>query len=117
MTDIRLLHNPKCSKSRQALELLEAAGAEPDVVRYLDAPLSRDELEFVVDHLDVEPAKLVRRDPYFKELGLDAADYIERDAVVALLVEHPRLMERPIAIKGDKAVLGRPPENINTLLS
>ncbi len=117
MTDIRLLHNPKCSKSRQALELIEASGAEPDVVRYLDTPPSRDELEFIVDHLDVEPAKLVRKDPYFKELGLDAADYVERDAVVQLLVEHPRLMERPIAIVGDRAVLGRPPDNISALLA
>lgn len=117
VTDIRLLHNPKCSKSRQALELLEAAGEEPEVIRYLDTPPSRDDLAFIVDHLDVEPANLVRKDPYFKELGLNAADYTDRDAVIELLVEHPRLMERPVAIVGDKAVLGRPPENITTLLA
>lgn len=116
VTEIRLLHNPKCSKSRQALELIESRGADAEIVRYLDTPPSRADLEFIVDHLDVEPAKLVRKDPHFKELGLDAADYTERDAVIDLLAEHPRLMERPVAIAGDKAVLGRPPENITALL-
>ncbi|MBK5223429.1 MAG: arsenate reductase (glutaredoxin) [Acidimicrobiia bacterium] len=116
MTDIRLLHNPQCSKSRSALDLLQAGGADPEVVRYLVTPPTRAELEHIVDHLDAEPAVLVRKDSYFKELGLDPADYTERDAVIDLLLEHPRLMERPIAIKGDRVILGRPPEQVTELL-
>ena len=116
VTEIRLLHNPQCSKSRSALDLLQAAGADPEVVRYLDAPPTRAELEHIVDHLDVEPAILVRKDKHFKELGLDPADYVARDAVVDLLLAHPRLMERPVAIKGDRVVLGRPPEQVTDLL-
>lgn len=116
VTEIRLLHNPQCSKSRSALDILQAAGADPEVVRYLDRPPTREELEHIVDHLDRDPAELVRKDKHFKELGLDAADYTTRDAVIDLLLEHPRLMERPVAIKGDRVVLGRPPELVNDLL-
>lgn len=116
MSDIRLLHNPKCSKSRGALDHLQSRGVDLDVVRYLDTPPTRAELEHIVDHLDVEPAELVRKDAHFKELGLDAADYTTKAAVVDLLVEHPRLMERPIAIKGDEVVLGRPPEKVLALV-
>ena len=116
MSDIRLLHNPKCSKSRGALDHLQARGADLDVVRYLDTPPSRAELEHIVDHLDVEPSELVRKDSHFKELGLDPGDYTTRDAVIDLLVAHPRLMERPVAIKGDAVVLGRPPEKVLSLL-
>jgi arsenate reductase (glutaredoxin) len=116
VSDIRLLHNPKCSKSRGALDHLQARGADLEVVRYLDEPPTRAQLEHIVDHLDVEPAELVRKDAYFKQLGLDAADYTTPEAVVDLLVEHPRLMERPVAIKGDEVVLGRPPEKVLALL-
>jgi arsenate reductase (glutaredoxin) len=115
MADLRLLHNPKCSKSREALALLTDRGADPEVVLYLDEPPDRATLELVVRQLD-DPGRLVRKDPHFKELGLVAGDYTTPEAVVDLLVEHPRLMERPVAIRGDRAVLGRPPEDILTLL-
>jgi arsenate reductase (glutaredoxin) len=115
MSDIRLLHNPKCSKSRQALELLEERGVQPEVVRYLDTPPDRATLDLIAGQLD-DPARLVRKDPHFKELGLLAGDYTDAASVVDLLVEHPRLMERPVAIRGDRAVLGRPPEDILELL-
>lgn len=116
MSDIRLLHNPKCSKSRGALDHLQARGADLEIIRYLDEPPTRAQLEHIVSHLDVEPSELVRKDSYFKELGLDPADYTTDDAVIDLLVEHPRLMERPVAIKGDVVVLGRPPEKVLSLL-
>jgi arsenate reductase len=115
MADLRLLHNPKCSKSREALALLTDRGIDPEVVLYLDSPPDRATLELVVSQLD-DPARLVRKDPHFKELGLTAADYTTAEAVVDLLLEHPRLMERPVAIRGDRAVLGRPPEDVLTLL-
>jgi arsenate reductase (glutaredoxin) len=115
MDDLRLLHNPKCSKSREALALLTDRGVDPDVVLYLDTPPDRATLELVASQLD-DPARLVRKDPHFKELGLDAADYTTVEAVVDLLVEHPRLMERPVAIRGGRAILGRPPEDILDLL-
>ena len=115
MTGIRLLHNPRCSKSRSALELLQARGIEVEIVRYLDSPPDRATLELIVSQLD-EPATLVRRDPPFAELGIDPAELGDPSAVVDLLVDHPRLMERPVAIRGDRAVLGRPPENVLTLL-
>ena len=115
MSDLRLLHNPKCSKSRQALDLLTERGTEPEVVRYLDTPPDRATLELIASQLD-DPSRLVRKDQHFKELGLAAADYTDVASVVDLLVEHPRLMERPVAIKGDRAVLGRPPEDILDLL-
>ena len=115
MSEIQLLHNPKCSKSRSALELLEARGVSPEVVRYLDTPPDRDTLEMIANQL-ADPSVLVRKDAHFKELGLNAADYTDAQSVVELLVQHPRLMERPIAIRGDRAVLGRPPENVLELL-
>lgn len=115
MSDLRLLHNPKCSKSRTALDLLQSQGADPEVIRYLDTPPDRATLELVATQLD-DPSVLVRKDPHFKELGLDPADYTDAAAVVDLLVEHPRLMERPVAIRGDRAVLGRPPERVLDLL-
>lgn len=115
MADVTLLHNPKCSKSRQALELLQDRGVEPEVVRYLDTPPDRATLELIATQLD-DPSRLVRKDPHFKELGLSASDYTDATSVVDLLIEHPRLMERPVAIQGDRVVLGRPPEDILALL-
>lgn len=115
MSDIRLLHNPKCSKSRSALDLLQSRGIEPEVVRYLDEPPDRATLELIVSQL-ADPSLLVRKDAHFKELGLDAADYTEASAVVDLLIEHPRLMERPVAIRDGRVALGRPPEQVLDLL-
>lgn len=117
MADVRIFHNPQCSKSRETLALLTERGLDVEVVRYLDEPPSRADLERLLDELDVEPAALVRTgDPRFKELGLDKADYVGRDEVVALLVEHPRLMERPVVEVGGAARLGRPPARVLEIL-
>lgn len=116
MQNIRILHNPRCSKSRAGLELLSGKTPEVEVVRYLDTPLSRSDLEFVVNNLDVDCSELVRKDAYFKELGLNANDFVTPDAVVDLLVEHPRLMERPVLVLADKAILGRPPTKFEEYL-
>jgi arsenate reductase len=113
---LQIFHNPSCSKSRGAMEILAERGVDADVTEYLKAPPTRPELERIVDVVDAAPADLVRKDKRFEELGLDAADYQQRDEVVALLVEHPELMERPIVIVGDRGVIARPPEKLLELL-
>ncbi|MDE0886586.1 MAG: arsenate reductase (glutaredoxin) [Myxococcota bacterium] len=116
MKKIVLYHNPNCSKSRGTLELLEQRGLTPEIVEYLETPLGRDELAVLVDQLDTEPAVLVRKDKHFKELGLNPSHYTTAEAVIEILVSHPRLMERPVAVHEGRAVIGRPPENVLGLL-
>lgn len=115
MAELTILHNPRCSKSRAALEVI---GERPaTVVHYLKQPLSQAELLELLGKLDDEPAALVRRDPLFTELGLAADDVRSAEQVAALLAEHPQLMERPVVIAGGRAVIGRPTERVVDLLS
>lgn len=116
MSDIRLYHNPNCSKSRGALELLEDKDAQTQVIEYLKTPLSRGEIEEVLDLLPEEPAALVRHDKNFKSLGLDPEAYRSAEEVTTLLLEHPELMQRPIAIREKKALIARPSERVLELL-
>jgi arsenate reductase (glutaredoxin) len=116
VSDYLVFHNPSCSKSRGALQILADEGIETDVVEYIKAPPDRATLERIVDTIPNPPAELVRKDKRFKDLGLDAADYTERDAVVALLLEHPELMERPVVFHGDRAVIARPSELVLDLV-
>lgn len=109
-------HNPSCSKSRGALEILAERGVETDVVQYLKTPPDKKALERIVDAIPNPPADLVRKDARFKELGLDAGDYTTKAAVVELLLEHPELMERPVVFRGERAVIARPSENVLELL-
>ena len=113
---VTIYHNPRCSKSRQTLALLQAQGIEPKVVEYLkDAPDAAT-LDDFLKKLDLEPRELMRRkEPPYKELGLDDAG-LSRDALIAAMVEHPILIERPIVVKGKKVALGRPPENVLEIL-
>jgi arsenate reductase len=117
MTDVQIFHNPSCSKSRGALEILSEQGVDPDIVKYLETPPGRETLERILDAIDEPPASLVRtEDKKFKELGLDASAYTDRDAVIALLLEHPALMQRPVVFVGDNAVIARPSEKVLDLL-
>jgi arsenate reductase len=112
---ILLLHNPRCSKSRAALQLLEQQGVPVDVRRYLDEPLDRGELEDLARRLERSPLEWVRRgEAAWKEGGL-APDSAPTD-VLAAMVEHPVLMERPIAIRGGRARVGRPPDAVLELV-
>jgi len=111
-----VFHNPSCSKSRGALEILAEQGIETNVVEYLKAPPDRAMLERIVDAIPNPPGDLVRKDKRFKELGLDAADYTTRAAVVKLLLAHPELMERPVVFRGDRAVIARPSELVLELV-
>ena len=89
---------------------------EFDVIEYLKTPLSREALERIIDLVPENPEEMVRKDKNFKELGLDADDYISKEAVVNVLLEHPKLMQRPIIIRGEHAVIGRPSEKVLALL-
>ncbi|NAW34875.1 arsenate reductase (glutaredoxin) [Halomonas alimentaria] len=115
MTRITLLHNPRCSKSRQALALLEERGVEVAVRRYLDEPLDEAELRALIDRLEGGVERLVRtKEAEWKALAADASD---PEQVIGALLAHPRIMERPIADDGQRAVIGRPPEDILALLA
>ena len=116
MAEITLYHNPNCSKSRGAKEILESRGVDFQVVEYLKTPLDRGAIKRLLALLDVPPAELIRRDGHFKELGLRTEDYTTADDVADLLAEHPKLMQRPVAVRGERAVIARPSELVETLL-
>jgi len=109
MADVVIYHNPRCSNSRTALEILSERGDDVEVVKYLDQPLDRAGLEALLAMLVDPPADLVRHDQRFSELGLDAGAYSQAADVVALLVEHPELMQRPVLVSGGRATIARPP--------
>ena len=116
VADLLVYHNPVCSKSRGALQILGERDADVEVIEYLQAPPDRAALEGIVDALDEPPAALVRHDDRFRQLGLDPGGYQARDAVVALLLEHPELMQRPVIIRDGRAVIARPSERVLELL-
>lgn len=108
MAELTVFHNPRCSTSRHALDAVERAGAQVEVVQYLKQPLDRTQLLDLLAKLEDPPADLVRKDTHFAQLGLAAEDYTTPEQVAALLAEHPRLMQRPVLVRGDRAVIGRP---------
>ncbi len=95
---------------------MQERGVEFDVIEYLKSPLGREDFERFLDLLPDEPAELVRKDKKFKELGLNADDYVTREAVVEVLLQHPELMQRPVIIRDQKAVIARPSEKVLELL-
>ena len=117
MTDnIRIYHNPRCSKSRQTLALIEAAGVQPEIVLYLDAPPSANQLKQILKQLELKPRDLLRKtEDLYKTHNL-ANPALSDQALIEIMCEYPKLIERPIVVKGNKAVIGRPPENVNSLL-
>ncbi|MDF8265277.1 ArsC/Spx/MgsR family protein [Luteipulveratus flavus] len=117
MSDVTLLHNPRCSTSRAAADAIRTAGLDAEVVQYLNQPLDADLLRDLLGRLEDEPTDLVRRDAAFAELGLTDADVATADQVVAVLVEHPRLMQRPVLVKGDRAIIGRPKDRVPAFLA
>ena len=116
MARVTLYHNPRCSKSRQALELLRSRDIEPEIVEYLDNPPSLAELDAILKMLDMEPRELMRRkESVYRDLALDD-DTLDRHSLLQAMVEHPILIERPIAVARGRAALGRPPENVLDVL-
>ncbi|MCW2799446.1 MAG: arsenate reductase [Aeromicrobium sp.] len=116
MSDVTILHNSSCSTSRHALEEAAAAGIEPEVVQYLKKPLDRAALLDLIGKLEDPAADLVRKDGFFKARGLAAEDYVTPEAVADLLVEHPRLMQRPVLVHGQRAIIGRPKDRVAAFL-
>lgn len=113
---VTLYHNPRCSKSRQALALLGERGLAPRIIEYLKTPPSEKELRELLGLLGFTPRQLMRRgEAVYKELGLDDPE-LGDEALIRAMAEHPVLIERPIVITNGKAALGRPPENVLTIL-
>ena len=116
MTDLTLYHNPRCSKSRGALEILEARGLTPTVVRYLDTPLNTAQLKTLLGQLNISARQLLRTgEDEYKALNL-ADSTLSDSQLIEAMAAHPKLIERPILVAGDKAVIGRPPEKILEIL-
>ena len=109
-------HNPRCSKSRETLALLKDKGVEPDVRLYLETPPGPEELKGLVTKLGLSSAREMMRtkEAIYKELGLK--DVTEENALIAAMADNPKLIERPILVAGDQAVIGRPPENVLDLI-
>ncbi len=116
MAEVTIYHNPACGKSRGARASVEQRRVSHEVVEYLKTPPDRATLERFLDLLPGPPADLVRKDKRFRELGLEAADYVTRAQVIRLLLAHPELMERPVVVRGARAVIARPSEKVLELL-
>ena len=109
---VTIYHNPRCTKSRQALELLEKRGIKPEVIEYLITPPTEAELKRLLKLLGISPRELLRtKEEEYKQAKLDKPDVTDAE-IIRAMIKHPRLMERPIVVVGDKAALGRPPENV-----
>jgi arsenate reductase (glutaredoxin) len=117
MSEFTIYHNPRCSKSRAALALLAERGIEPKVVPYLEQTPSIAELSVLLQKLGFADARQLMRhgEAEYKELGLDNPA-LSQEALIATLAEHPRLIERPIVVRGNRAVIGRPPERVLEIL-
>lgn len=117
MSDITIYHNPRCSKSRQTLALIEDAGIAPTIVEYLKAPPTAAQLGDLIDQLACAPTDIIRfKEALAGELGISKADSRSREDWLQLLADNPKLIERPIVTRGGRAVIGRPPETVTALL-
>ncbi|WP_266171941.1 arsenate reductase (glutaredoxin) [Dyella subtropica] len=116
MTDVRIYHNNRCSKSRATLALLQERGCACEVINYLDTPPSAEELNQLLDQLGMTPRELIRKgESEYTELGLDDPT-LSDTALIEAMATHPRLIERPIVVVNGKAALGRPPEAVLDIL-
>ena len=114
---VTIYHNPRCSKSRQTLQLIEERNIQPTVIEYLTSPPSKSELKKILKFLNLKPRDLLRhKEPDYKQQGLDDESLTD-DQIIDIMIAHPKLIERPIVLAGDKAALGRPPENVLEILS
>jgi arsenate reductase len=113
---VKIFHNPRCSKSRQTMQLLESSGVKPEIIEYLKQPPSYDELEETLVSLGLEPRELIRtHEKPYKENKLDDPG-LSREDLIRAMIEYPILIERPIVVHDGKAVIGRPPEKVLDIL-
>lgn len=116
MTDTTIFHNPRCSKSRQTLALLEENGETPNITEYLNTPPSIEELSYIIEQLNIQPRDLMRKgEAEYKALNLADSNLSDAELIAAMQA-NPRLIERPIVIKNGKVAVGRPPENVLSIL-
>ncbi|NOQ37229.1 MAG: arsenate reductase (glutaredoxin) [Methylococcaceae bacterium] len=113
---VSIIHNPRCSKSRQTLQLLKDKGIEPEIVEYLKNPLTAEQLNDILQKLGIEPRELMRKkENDYQELGLDDLS-LPRGVLINSMISRPKLIERPIVLANDKAAIGRPPEAVLEIL-
>ena len=114
---VKIYHNPRCSKSRQTLAILQEHGVQPQIIEYLQHPPSKAQLTQILSLLGMQPRDLMRKkEPEYKQNQLDDPQLSDEQLIEAM-IQHPKLIERPIVVRGGKAVLGRPPENVLEILS
>lgn len=112
---MKIYHNPRCSKSRQTLQLIKDSGKEVEIIEYLNSPPTFEELKSVIDYLSIKPEQLLRKnEAIFKEQFKGKS--LSGDEWIQAMVDFPKLMERPIVVDGKKAVIGRPPDKVLSLL-
>ncbi|MDT8375698.1 MAG: arsenate reductase (glutaredoxin) [Mariprofundaceae bacterium] len=112
---VTIYHNPRCSKSRQTLALIEERGIEPDIIEYLTSPPSEAELEGILARLGKQPEELMRKGEEEYKQHFAGHDLSRADAI-SLMVQYPKVIERPIVVNGDRAAVGRPPESVLGIL-
>ncbi|PIE49159.1 MAG: arsenate reductase (glutaredoxin) [Flavobacteriales bacterium] len=112
---MKIYHNPRCSKSRSGLAILEGSGKPFEVVQYLKTPLDKKQIEVLLKKLDFKPIELVRKNEAIWKEKFKGKDLTDNE-IIAAMAAYPKLIERPIVVKGDKAIIGRPPELIKNLL-
>ncbi len=112
---MKIYHNPRCTKSRETLALINDAGVDVEVVEYLKNVPSRTELEMILSKLNLKPSQILRKGEAVYKEKFKNSNFTEEEWIT-IMMEYPKLIERPIVISGNKAVIGRPPENVNELL-
>ena len=113
---VKIYHNPRCSKSRQTLQLLHDQGITPEIIDYLKTPPSAEELDAILQKLGLEPRALMRKnESAYKETGMNN-ETLDRQALIQGMVNNPILIERPIVVANDKAAIGRPPEAVLAII-
>ena len=112
---IKIYHNPRCSKSRLGVQALEEHGQHFEIIKYLDNPLTFDELENIIKKLGIAPLDLIRKNEAIWKSDFKGKN-LSDDKIVQAMIDHPKLIERPIVVHGNKAVIGRPTEQIFEIL-
>ncbi|WP_109301169.1 arsenate reductase (glutaredoxin) [Aquimarina sp. AU474] len=110
-----IYHNPRCTKSRETLAILEAQNEKITIVKYLETPLTSEELSGIIKLLGIKPMELVRKNEVIWKENYKGKDFSDKE-VIQIMSENPKLIERPIVIKGNKAVIGRPPQKVVDIL-